>query len=328
LNEERLKEMLDTVRLSLLGKIANKEACGILKVSARTFKRYKSLFILKGVDGLIDKRGGNNSKLTGKDREGIRSYKVKGPWRSARKVRDDLRLPVHPQTVWRILSQAGLMHANSERLKPLIRFVAKYPNDLWQSDIMGRIRFPHLDDHSRFILSSNWFTRQNKQNVFYIWYAALRRWGIPKGMLQDRGTQHKATTRFGKADYQYYASLLGIRLIWAYKAQTKGKIERFWRFVQRDFVRENFRVRSLQELNQKWNLWVAWYNYAWRGKALGLNGKTSAESYQASIKRVERADIDHLLVIEERRKINYVRPKGRSFNPSVAYFPCFLGCTF
>ncbi|MFH1863796.1 MAG: DDE-type integrase/transposase/recombinase [bacterium] len=312
MNEEKLKEKVDTVRLSLLGKITNKEACKILKVSTRTFKRCKSLFILKGIDGLIDKRGGNNLKLTKKDREDIRHYKIRGPWRSARKVRDDLKLPVHPQTVWRILSLAGLMHANFERLKPLIRFVAKYPNDLWQSDIMGRIRFPHLgicyliaslDDHSRFILSSNWFTRQNKQNVFYIWYAALRRWGIPKGMLQDRGTQYKANARFGKADYQYYASLLGIRLIWAYKAQTKGKIERFWRFVQRDFVRENFRVSSLQELNQKWNLWVAWYNYAWRGKALGLNGKTPAESYQESAKKVERADIDHLLVIEERRKV-------------------------
>lgn len=144
MKEEKLKEKVDTVRLSLPGRISNKEACKTLKVSARTFKRYKSLFIFKGVDGLIDKRGGNNSKLTKKDREDIRNYKIKGPWRSARKVRDDLRLSVHPQTVWRILSQAGLMHANSERLKPLIRFVAKYPNDLWQSDIMGRIRFPHL----------------------------------------------------------------------------------------------------------------------------------------------------------------------------------------
>ena len=44
-----------------------------------------------------------------------------------------------------------------QRLKPLRRFVAKYPNDLWQSDVMGKMRFLYLgyvyliasiDDHS------------------------------------------------------------------------------------------------------------------------------------------------------------------------------------
>ena len=52
MNDERLKEKVDAVRLSLLGKITNKEACKLLEVSARTFKRYKSLFILKGINGL------------------------------------------------------------------------------------------------------------------------------------------------------------------------------------------------------------------------------------------------------------------------------------
>ena len=33
-------------------------------------------------------------------------------------------------------------------------------------------------------------------------------------------------------------------------------------------------------------------------------------------------------IFRGRERINYMRPKGRSFNPSVAYFPCFLGCTF
>ncbi|MBI5356745.1 transposase, partial [Candidatus Collierbacteria bacterium] len=166
-------------------------------------------------------------------------------------------------------------------------------------DVMGKIRFPHLgyiyliasiDDHSRFVLSSNWYERQTKQNVFFIWYAAIRRWGIPKAMLQDRGSQYKANTQFGQADYQYYAGLLKIELIWARKAQTKGKIERFWRFVQQDFVRENLNVNTLEELNQRWNRWVAWYNFSWKGAAQGLDGKTPAQAYRPSDRKTTREE--------------------------------------
>lgn len=112
--------------------------------------------------------------------------------------------------------------------------------------------------------------------------AAMRHWGIPKAMLQDRGSQYRANTQFGQADYQYYAGWLKIELIWAKKAQTKGKIERFWRFVQQDFVRENLNVNILEELNWRWNQWAAWYNFSWKGAARGLNGRTPAQAYRPS----------------------------------------------
>jgi len=123
LREENLQKRLEVVRSSLSGKVSNKESAKKLGCGLSTFKRY-------------------NEKLTAKQKEKIRSYKIKGPWRSARKVRDDLKLSVHAQTVWRVLSNVNLMHSNPER---------------------------------------------------------------------------------------------------------------FWRFVQRDFVRENFKVKDIQELNQKWN---------------------------------------------------------------------------
>ena len=73
------------------------------------------------------------------------------------------------------------MRLNAERLKPLQRFVAKYPNDLWQSDVMGKMRFLHLgyvyliasiDDHSGlFCHPTGTKDRLNKMCSF-IWYAA------------------------------------------------------------------------------------------------------------------------------------------------------------
>lgn len=226
------------------------------------------------------------------------------------------------------------MRLNVERLKPLRRFVAPHPNDLWQSDIMGKMKFPNLgyihliaslDDHGRFVLSSNWYQRQSKQNVFYIWYSAMRRWGVPKGMLQDKGSQYRANARFGRSDYQYYAEALGIKLVWAQRARTKGKIERFWEFVQRDFVRENLDVESTEELNLRWNRWVAWYNYRWRGEALGLNGRTPAEAYHPSERKVTRREIEHLLIIEECRRVkrdSTISLYGRIYRIPPGYIGC------
>lgn len=325
MTETDLGRRTETVRKYLQRRITAKEASIELGCSQRTIRRYKIRLLENGIGGLEDRRRSNNRKLAAGLIRQIIDLKKQGPWRSCRHIMDKLPVSIGRQAVWRILTKAGLMRLNAERLKPLQRFMAKYPNDLWQSDVMGKMRFLHLgyvyliasiDDHSRFVLSSNWYERQTKQNVFFIWYAAMRRWGIPKAMLQDRGSQYKANTQFGQADYQYYAGLLKIELIWAKKAQTKGKIERFWRFVQQDFVRENLSVKTMEELNRKWNLWVAWYNFSWRGTARGLNGRTPAQAYRPSDRTTTREEIDHLLVIEERRKVsreNTISLYGRTY---------------
>ena len=306
----KIEKRVYVIQELLKGTLDKKEAAHLLKCSTRTISRFKGRFLQKGPEGLEDNRCSNYQKLTGKDVVEIKRLKREGPWRSARFIRDKLNLAVHESTVWLELKKAKLNRLNAKRLKPLQRFVAKFPNDLWQTDIMGRINFPYLgvcyliatlDDHSRFCLSGKWFKRQTKINVFSCWYAALARWGLPKEMLQDRGSQYKARTRFGQADYQWYAQALGINLRWARRAETKGKIERFWRFVQQDFVRENLDVQTIDELNGRFRLWLAKYNYRFRSRRI-LEGKTRAEVYRPSERRASRADLQNLLVVEERRK--------------------------
>ena len=116
-----------------------------------------------------------------------------------------------------VLVKHGLNRISLPPVKPIKRFVAQEPNELWQVDIMGKVRFPLvgdlylilvLDDHSRFILSGAFFFRQFKLNVFLVLYRAFIKWGIPKGILSDRGSQFKASHRNGEADYQWYAKRL------------------------------------------------------------------------------------------------------------------------
>lgn len=293
----------------LKGKLSQKEAQIILSVSDRTLRRYLNKALELGIEGLLERRGGNNRKLTSAQIFQIRKKKQEGSWRSARWIKDHLNLPVHKVTVWRTLG--NLNHLNYEQVKPIIRFEARHSNELWQTDIMGKIFFPKidcylyliatLDDYARFCLSGTWYQRQSKINVFSCWYQALSHWGLPEGMLQDKGSQYRPTGKIGEADYQYYARLLNIKLIFAHKAQTKGKIERFWRFVQQDFVRENINCHTIEELNRKWAEWRYWYNYCFIKKHLG--NKTASERYVPS-NRKPTIPLKELLIVEVRRKVS------------------------
>lgn len=303
-------------RWQIIQSLVNKEieiaqAAQLLDCSPRTIQRQKKAFLEKGEVGLIDHRHSNYHKLSLKKKEKVVEIKEKDRWRSARNVRDKLELPVHRITIWRVFKEKGLNRENLKQIKPITRFEALSPNDLWQTDIMGKIYFPKLgfylyliatiDDHSRFCLSGRWFKKQGKMNVFQIWYESLARWGLPEKILQDEGSQYKARVRFGQADYQWYAERLGIKLIWAKRAEVKGKIERFWRFVQTDFVREVLLAKTIEEVNGNFNLWLARYNYRFRSESFG--GKTKAELYHPSERKLSRIEIQTLLIVEERRKV-------------------------
>lgn len=195
-------------------------------------------------------------------------------------------------------------------VKPVKRFVAENPNDLWQIDFMGKVVFPFvgelhlnvtLDDCSRFIHYGQFFYHTYKINVFMVMYEAFVRYGLPKGILSDKGSQFKAWHRHGEADYQWYAKKLGIDLIYANRAQTKGKIEKLWQFIQRDFVMEKLHLTSAKEINKAFEQWLEDYNFSHNHK--GLNKECPADVYIPSLRRLTSEELEFILVHEEPRKI-------------------------
>ncbi len=300
-------------------KIKRREACGLLTCSQRTLTNYIAKVVKGGLEALKDGRHSNNCKLTSKQLLEVIKEKKKGSWRSARKVLEITNIKtVTGRRVQQIWVEYGLNQLNVERLKPIVRFVAKEPNDLWQADIQGKMYFPYLgdgflianiDDCSRFILGAKWFSKQTQINVFRVWYHCLFRWGLPKRMLHDKGSQYKANAKFAQtgeyaqSTYQYYAKELGIELIFAHRSQTKGKIERFWRFVQQDFVRENLKVKSFHELNQAFFLWQIKFNEEFKHSGIGMEGRTPASAYQPSAKTKPKQELAQLLTITIRRYV-------------------------
>lgn len=330
---KRPRELKRDVIVALLqNEIDTTVASHILSCSVKTIRRYKKKYLECGVEGLKDHRHSNNYRLNSKDRQNIITIKSKDRWRSARNVRDKLNLPVNQKTVRRIIVKADLGKENKIQVKALQTFEYPYPNDLWQTDIMGKIHFPHLgvlyliatlDDHSRFVPAGRWFYRQNKINVFVIWYESLAKCGVPRRMLQDEGSQYKARVLFGETDYEYYAKELKIELIWAKSAQCKGKIERFWRFVQDDFVREVLNAETIDEVNGAFRVWLAQYNYSFKSDYFG--GITRASRYHPSDKKISYVELQHALTILERRTVtrfNTVSLYGIRYRIPSGYMKC------
>ncbi|MCL4387200.1 helix-turn-helix domain-containing protein [Patescibacteria group bacterium] len=305
-----IEDRQTVVLLFLAGEIDKQKAASLLNCTMRTIENYRKQYKEKGLDGLKDHRHSNYHKLTHNQKEQLIQLKKNDRWRSARNIRDHLKLLVSEQHVERILVSQGLNRENLKRVKAITRFEAKYPNELWQTDIMGKIFFPNigilyliatLDDHSRFVPEGRWFRTQGKMNVFQIWYESLSKCGLPDAMLQDAGSQYKAKARFGTADYEWYAKQLEIGLKWAHKAETKGKIERFWKFVQGDFVPEVIDAKTPEDVNGAFKVWLARYNYVFKSRYFG--NVTRASRYKPSERRLSQIELQTLLTVEERRKV-------------------------
>ena len=319
MKKQNLEFKQQIVTKLIKGVISQKEAQELLGCKRVTIYRYLNKVASGGISALKDGRHGNNYKLTNKELLEVIQTKKQGSWRSARKTLEISNVSgISLRRVQQIWMEHGLNQLNVERLKPITRFVAKEPNDLWQADIQGKMHFPYLgdayligniDDHSRFILGAKWFSRQTQMNVFRVWYQSLFRWGLPKRMLHDKGSQYKANSRYtqsgeyAQSTYEYYAKELGIELIFAHRSRTKGKIERFWRFVQRDFVRENLKVRSFHELNEKFFAWQIKFNEEFKSDGLGMNKRTPAQVYQPSEVRKPKQELQQLLTITVRRYV-------------------------
>jgi len=131
----------------------------------------------------------------------------------------------------------------------------KYGPDIRLSD--GRLIKTYLssliDDHSRFIVQSEFYDNQRQEVVEDTFHKAILKFGKCDACYLDNGTQYttnQLSTAFAR---------LGIRELHAkaYACESKGKIEKFHQKVDQ-FIAEIrvAKVHSLEELNQKWKYFL------------------------------------------------------------------------
>lgn len=110
-----------------------------------------------------------------------------------------------------------------------------------------------IDDHSRYIVQSEFYDNQRQEVVEDTFHKAILKYGKCDACYPDNGTQYTSN--------QLHMSLsrLGIRVLHAKRGacESKGKIEKFHQKVDR-FIAEIrvAHVHSLEELNRKWKVFL------------------------------------------------------------------------
>lgn len=178
---------------------------------------------------------------------------------------------IKASTLQRYLYNAGLgvkqMKRYTEKRETTSRrFCRAHRNELWQGDIKygpdirlseGRLIKTYLssliDDHSRYIVQSEFYDNQRQEVVEDTFHKAILKHGKCDSCYLDNGTQYTSN--------QLHTALakLGIRVLHTKirACESKGKIEKFHQKVDQ-FIAEIkvAHVHSLEELNRRWKIFL------------------------------------------------------------------------
>lgn len=265
-------------RLQLREEIAEQNG-----ISKRSLYRYEASFRTGQFDGLRPQnREKRRSQALPENYEEIVGeaiqLKKEVPRRSVRQIIKILEIEgyappgvLKASTLQRYLYNAGLgvkqMKRYSEKRESSSRrFCRLHRMELLQGDIKygpdirlsdGTLVKTYLssliDDHSRFIVQSEFYDNQRQEVVEDTFHKAILKYGKCDACYLDNGTQYTSN--------QLHTALarLGIRVIHAKRGacESKGKVEKFHQKVDQ-FIAEVrvAKVHSLEELNQKWKYFL------------------------------------------------------------------------
>ena len=178
------------------------------------------------------------------------------------------------------------------------RFCRPHPNDLWQMDIMGfYIRDAHkvylisaIDDCSRMIVGWGLFREQTAENVLEVLRGSLVRFGAPKEILTDQGSQFKhwgGVTQFEKLLKKLKVEHIKAR---SHHPQTCGKIEAFHKSIHRELIDKEFFVTQEQAV-EKIARFIEHYNYGRPHSS--LDGFTPSDRYFGIVESLKKYISDY-----------------------------------
>ena len=130
-----------------------------------------------------------------------------------------------------------------------------------------------MDAYSRFIVGWKWVDSDNAWNNISVLRSVALKYGTPEIFYTDNASHYKVI-RHNQSAYQkqkpedeYETTMQRIILDLGsvmvnhkpYQPQGKGRIERFFRFMQDRFIKEHT-AKNLEEMNKQFKTWVKWYN--------------------------------------------------------------------
>lgn len=200
---------------------------------------------------------------------------------------------IAPRTLRRHLALRDATTAqllNEQRPRPYRRFERNHFGDLWQGDAMHGPYLPNpadpdehrqvflfafIDDHSRLVPHAQFYWNEQLPRMEDCLKRAILRYGRPLAIYVDRAKVYIST------HLDALCASLGIQRILGtpYYPEGRGKIERFFEFVQSDFLPElaTSSVTTLPQLNESL---LAWLEVVYHRKLHSETGQSPLERFR------------------------------------------------
>jgi hypothetical protein len=232
-----------------------------------------------------------------------------------------------------VLNHNSLLRIKSNTDVERKRFEYDTINTLWQGDmsvgpylsVNGRkhrtFLFAFIDDCSRLIPFAQFFFTENFEPMKTVLKEGMLRRGLPRMIYVDNGKVYSTKT------LHLACAKLGISLIHTkpYDPEAKGKIERFFGTVRRNFYPGlvNEPVKDLEGLNRRFHEWLDQSYH--RKEHSGLRA-TPLDTYMAQIGRVKHISdpvaLDYIFWHKLDRKVRTdgtITIKGNIFQVPLRY---------
>lgn len=301
--EERMKliaPLLDPTMDKARKALLRLDICEQYNVSERTLIRYYNSYLQSGFDGLKPEGRGTQAKykIPPEILQEAIDLRRELPSRSISTIIQILELEgkVEPGFLKRSTLQdafaregysSGMMKIYQDRGFASQRFQRAHRHDLWQGDIKygitlnigGRPTQTYLscliDDATRYILHAEFYDTMEQNIVEDTLRKAVTKHGAPRRLYFDNGSQYR-TRWMSRA-----CALMGIRLLYAKprNPQGKGKQERFNNTVDAFLDEISLHIpSSLQELNEKFTVWLSECYHSRQHSALGTTPEIAFKS--------------------------------------------------
>lgn len=332
---ERKTPMLPGEVIAYFQEVASREyhipGSNRTSISVRSLERYKHLYEKFGFEGLKPVKP-TTRRCTGIDFRVLEEAMVLKKERPERSVQQIIFMlentgtakpgTVSESTLARQFRKAGL--TRKELMKDgkaygYKRFEAHAPNIRWQSDfqhtlylpdpkVLGKrkkaILFGILDDYTRYIVHAQFYWDEKMPRMEDSLKKAILKHSIPEQFYTDNGSA------FSTLHLKRVCAKLGIRLSHSAPGRPvgRGKIERFFRFIDTSFkpeayaAIENGELTTIEDLNTRLYDWLDGYYHV---RIHGSTGQTPKERYITSEKKPHKLtpmEIMEAFYWEETRK--------------------------
>jgi transposase InsO family protein len=301
-------------------------------ISQRSLERYLSQYRKNGWEGLVPQERSDKGLVRISDDLVAQAVALRRerPERSVEQIiylLEESNLVEKGQLAVSTLAR-HLRHAGASRKELLKdettgfrRFEVEDAHVLWQSDAQLTLHltdpdhpnrrkkvilFAVLDDYSRYILHGEFYWDEKLPRLEDTLKKAILRHGIPEQFYCDNGAVYSSS------HLMRVCGKLGIHLTHSrpYRPQGRGKIEKFFRFIDTSFKPEayeaikNGQIKTLEELNQALQSWLGGYYHL---RKHGGTGQAPAERLKKSKREPRRISVMELTEIflwEEERKVD------------------------